>query len=335
MIRESLGWLAVRIAPAFLGVIAAGCGVDPGTLVLAPSIFPNEGRLGDRACAPGCKGVTVGISVDSNFIPLGDSGEDYGLATGDIAVRLYDPNASWHVDVPARAVFTSPAYAGSAFAAARSGAWVAVALFDLPNASDLPALVYPKLLWVQVLKRGVPSTVDIASFTVTGEGGKATTSITPDPALDLRSRPAIRLRPVAGSGAFPTGPSSPLLGSLEFEIEYPAAVAAPIVYPGTEAALATAITGPGSETGRTRVVVVDPKGFRLSAPQGGIATSAGEGPLLDVVFATKTGPFQASEIRIWKLMVTDVDGNTVIDRRSTPPGGESTSLFTLVPVANQ
>jgi len=335
MIREAIGRATGLIGSALLLVIVAGCGVDPGTLAFAPSIFPNEGRLGDRACAPGCKGVTVGIAVDSNFIPLGDAAEDYGLTTSDVAVRLSDPNASWNVDVPARAVFTSPAYAGGAFATARSGAWVTVALFDLPNAADLPALAYPQLLLVRVLTRGVASTTDLASFTVTGEGGKATTSFIPDPALDLRSRPAIRLRPAAGAGAFPTGSSSPLLGSLEFEIEYPATVAAPVVYPGTEAALATAMTGPGSEAGRTRVVVVDPKGFRLAVPTGGLATSAGEGPLLDIVFDTKTGPFLASEIRIWKLLVTDVDGNTVIDRRSTPPGGDSTSLFTLIPVANQ
>jgi len=250
-----------------------------------------------------------------------------------VTLQLEDPGGAWSVPLGVRGVFSSRAHPGSQAAVGSPGAELSVAVFDLPNETQIPvALTYPATVRVRAVISGGSVSPRVATLTLLGAGASPAT-LWPEPGSDLATRPMVRLRPLEGAGGFAAGGGAPLIAGLEFEIEYPPAVGSPSVFPATEAAFATALVGPGSASGRARVVIVDPKGFRLKDPSH--ADRAGEGPLVDVVFGTKTGAFTSSQFKIWNLFVTDVNGNVVLDRRAPPLGPDSTSAFIVTAVRSQ
>ncbi|MCC6639925.1 MAG: hypothetical protein IT386_02035 [Deltaproteobacteria bacterium] len=336
--------MSIRHALVSAGLIA-GVAVSPGCnpvnfLGGGTAIFPSEARLGAASCAP-CKGATVALSIDGNYAPASDSAEHSGVwsqnvagvVTSNVTIQIEDPGGTWTAPLPLRGVFTSRTHPGSQAASAFPGGELSVAVFDLPNETQIPVtLTYPAAVWVRATISGASLAPRVATLTLLGAGASPAV-LWPDPGTDLPSRPMVRLRPLKGAGGFAAGPASPLIAGLEFEIEYPSTVANPSVFPATEAVYATALVGPGSASGRARVVIVDPKGFRLADPITG--DRAGEGPLVDVVFGTKTGAFTSSQFKIWSLFVTDVNGNVVLDRRALPLGPDSTSAFLITAVRGQ
>ncbi|CAG0987096.1 hypothetical protein MYXO_02189 [Myxococcaceae bacterium] len=331
---------ASRALAKLVWLAFAGGSLGCNPVSLGPVIFPSEARLGAPACSP-CKGATVALAVDANYAPLSDDQEDHGAwsesvagtVASNVTLQLEDPGGAWTVPLAVRGVFSSRTNSGSQVAAGFPGAELSVAVFDLPNETQIPvALTYPAAVRVRASISGSPVLPRVATLTLLGAGASPAT-LWPEPGSDLVSRPAVRLRPLKGEGGFAAGAAAPRIGGLEFEIEYPPTLGSPSAFPATEAAFATALVGPGSVSGRARVVIVDPKGFQLDDP--GNADRAGEGPLVDIVFGTKTGAFASSQFKIWNLFVTDVNGNVVLDRRSPPLGPDSTSAFVVTAVRNQ
>ena len=289
--------------------VALSLGCNPLSPLGGTALFPTEARLGAASCTP-CKGATIAFSIDSNYAPATDSAEHHGawsqsvagVVTSNVTLQLEDPGGAWTAPLTVRGVFSSRTQPGSQAALAFPGAEISVALFDLPNETQIPVtLTYPATVRVRAVISGPSVPPRVAALTLLGAGAS----------------PAV---------FWP----EPLIAGLEFEIEYPPTVANPSVFLATEAVYATALVGPGSASGRTRVVIVDPKGFRLGDPIN--EDRAGEGPLVDVVFGTKTGAFTSSQFRIWSLFVTDVNGNVVLDRRALPLGPDSTSAFLITAV---
>lgn len=335
--------MPIRRAVACVGLsagVALGLGCNPLSPLGGTALFPTEARLGAASCTP-CKGATIAFSIDSNYAPATDSAEHHGawsqsvagVVTSNVTLQLEDPGGAWTAPLTVRGVFSSRTQPGSQAALAFPGAEISVAVFDLPNETQIPVtLTYPATVWVRAVISGPSVPPRVAALTLLGAGASPAV-FWPEPGTDLASRPMVRLRPLKGAGGFAAGPSAPLIAGLEFEIEYPPTVANPSVFLATEAVYATALVGPGSASGRTRVVIVDPKGFRLGDPIN--EDRAGEGPLVDVVFGTKTGAFTSSQFRIWSLFVTDVNGNVVLDRRALPLGPDSTSAFLITAVRSQ
>jgi len=306
--------------------------------MLESLVYPEQAQLGASSCSP-CPGSTIAITLDSSFIPLYDVQEDYALTKRNLVIRVQDSasdaSRTWFVDVVPRSVFSTAALPASHWTESGApGSWLTVAVLDLPNVSSIPAsLSYPKTLYLKLVARnGPPSTLVFGRVSVVGANGSPTTAFFPG--LDsLESRPALRLRAVQATypQGFQVGPSSPLVGGIEFELEYPGSLQNPIVYPMTDAAGATATTGPGSGPNRIRVLIVDADGFQFKDP--GSPARAGEAPFVDIVFKKNppSGAFpSASQFVVRKLYVTDINGNTLIDRRTGAT--DSTGLFNLYPV---
>jgi len=280
------------------------------------------------------------MSLDSSFIPYFDNVEDYGLSKQNVVIRMSDSPTSasrtWYKDIVPRAVFSTSAIPASRLTLSVSEAWLTLAVFDLPSVSD-PSLPSPfpfgSVVYLKLVARGVESASSpvVGRINIYGSAGQPSTFFPEASGLD--SRPTLRLRAHRASypAGFEAGTSSPLVAGIEFEIEYPSSLQNPVVYPMTEAAGATAVTGPGSDVNRVRVLLVDGDGFRFSDP--GRPDKAGDGPFVDVVFQKNpaNGVFPPiGQFVIRKLFVTDVNGNTLIDRRSGST--DSTTFFDLVAV---
>lgn len=328
--------LTLAVVSAFASV---GCTPD-GAGGLEALVFPREARLGS----------TAAIAVDSNYIQLIDNQEYYDLRKGRLRILLED-DFGVRVEANLRQVFDLGSPAWSRFAAGnpaalvapRPGAWMTVALFDLPT-SGLSFTGPPEVASVIVEIDGVEDTSRRGRIEITGSGGVPTeiAMLTSPGEADLESQPLLRLRAIRANAGSPGFQDSWVIGGIEFDVQWLVCMKAPKVHPDSDATGATALTGsvsPGEPWfNKTRVVLIDPEGFKLSRPNnafgGSSPTAAGQGPFVTMVFDRTGGPVGCSEVseplfRVEHLYVTDLDGVALIDRRGL---GDSTDLVDMIVV---
>jgi hypothetical protein len=293
-----------------------------------PLVFPPEARLG----------ATAAILIDSNYIKLADEWEFYDLKSDRIEIFLEDASSAQE-QATVRQVFDLEASSWSRYAATSPGAWVTVALFDLPQSglSTGPASVTVEI-------DGGAAT-RVGTIEILGSGGVPTNISFPSTAESaetlLESKPTLRLRAIRAEEATDPGFDDEwLIGGIEFDVEYVPCVDMR-AFPDSEAAGATAIIGPPSPGAawhvRRHVVMVDPNGFQLKRPNNfwGLSspTSAGQGPFLTIAL-DRGGALVCTELvpahfKIENLHVTDVDGETLIDERGE---GDSTDYVDVIVV---
>jgi hypothetical protein len=309
-------------------LVLAGCSAS-GEFGGAPMIWPKTA----------CPGATVGLVVDSNYVPYPLEHVEFpNLSPGDVSIRIKQTVGSRQVAI--RALVGGAALPTSFFGEAKPGSSVSIAVFDLPTDLEsgpgwdvwfvweppgggswapwkTPGFVISPLPKIKVLSCTQPDT-PVAFF------GQLDQDLQPLPMLRLRALPDQGGAPQNPDGFVPTWE----IGSIEFELSFPnTAVQNPRVRTATEAASSLAVVGPGAASNSVRVYLVAPNGIQFS--EAGSLDGLGQGPFLDVVF-DKSGPFQTDQFDIWDLYVTDPDGDVLIDRRGDPE--PSTTYFALYTV---
>jgi hypothetical protein len=161
---------------------------------------------------------------------------------------------------------------------------------------------------------------------------------------DLAGRRTLRLRPVAATGGAPgfdTSGNGDPIGAIALVLRHSDCVGSFTARGATEATNATVIVGTpvSAGTGYTRVqlILVEPNGFGLDQPAGGDPNAAGQGPILDIAFNAITIGSCAEVIpeqwfELEDLHVSDLDGETLIDRRGESPD-DSESYFHVLLMA--
>lgn len=311
------------------------CQPDPGgSIYPETAVFPNEARLGG----------TVAIAIDSNYLPVWDSVERYDLDRRRIMAFVRD-DAGVELQATVRSVF-SLSVAPSAWSAADSpGRWVSVALIDLP-ATGLQVPSDHARVQVRVWVGQALEYVSHGTISLVGDGGTTWLNSMLWYERSLESRSLLRLRAVRRDPQTGTtsGPPDAFLdswqiGGIEFEVEYPPCLKPPEAFGNSEAVLGTGIVNvpdPLASPRKAHVVLFAPQGFSVKRPNDPLLTTAapneaGEGPILDLAFDRATGGatcnlIDASDFVIRKLLVTDKNGETLIDRRTG--NTDSSDLFT-------
>ena len=342
--------LGRAIAAAALLVLLSSCSPDyrhtPADYQLL--VFPREAELGASAAAV----------IGSNYIPGGDSYEDYRLEPSRVAVTLKDAsNNEWPATV--RSVFPIAASATSRLAETMPGAWATVVLFDLPDdptsAFDFGtdptyrADVVISIDNVQKTDDGAVGSIVLTGHGQAGTGGSPTSVLWFGGVESLElDRIVMRFRPVLDSdgqsGGFPLEPGGTVIGGLEADLVYFAPCfkdAEP--YTESEGVDAGIYLGPvqvlgvgGGWWNYQRLVVTDPQGFTLNPPAGGANDALGEGPLIDITFdrpnqgVIDCESFPEPSLFLWNVYVVGPDGSEVADQRGTGGTlGESSDLFKL------
>lgn len=312
--------------------LAAGLACTPTETpgVFEPLVFPSEARLGG----------TAAVVIDSNYIALADDYERYDLENDRVHIILEDATGA-RADASLRQVFDLEPAAWSRYAQTRPGAWATVALFDLPQTGLATG---PATVIVEI--EGVEDATRQGRIEIVGSGGAPTEIVFPSAAEDaetlLESEPILRLRAIRADAGNPGFQDAWTIAGIELDVEYYGCLRNARAFPDSDAARATAVLGPPQPGAplheRRHVVLVDPKGFRLARPNDyfGLAspTSAGQGPFLTMAFdrgtaITCSGELGPGYFKIENLYVTDVDGQSLIDRRGQ---GDSTDLVDVVVV---
>lgn len=306
-------------------------------------VFPREAELGASAA----------VVIGSNYIPGGDSYEDYRLEPSRVGVTIKDAS-DVELTATVRSVFPVAASATSRLAETMPGAWATVVLFDLPTDPTETfelgrADVIISIDGAEQLADGAVGSIVVTGFGGAGIGGQPTSivwwggvaSLELDRIL-MRFRPA--LDPDGQSGGFPQEAGGTDIGGIEADLVYfgPCFKDAE-AYTGSEAVDAGIYLGPVQVLGvgggwwkYQRLVVTDPQGFTLQPPSGGAANALGEGPLIDITFdrpnqsVIDCEAFPGPSLFLWNVYVVRPDGTEIADQRGTGGTlGESSDLFTL------
>ncbi len=342
-----------------LGVlVACNAGFD-GSGTNDALMFPFEGQLGPPGGGTPPKGTTVTWVIDSNYFPMADDYERFDLHRNNLQVRITDDAAvpQWGpVTIPTRAVFELRPAAWSKRNEEWKGAFVTVTMFDLPSVSSMGSSFdtvlasegYPQAATLELRTSGGALLGSSSTFQIQGEAGKPNpimdALVEPDFVFSLEERRMIRVRPTRAVGAFDeTLFSGVTLGSIEFDLEWnPDCGSGISAFAQSEAHLGTTLVGPtqslnGGATKRAHVVYLDPKGFTLAflgSGVGGDVSVAGEGPVLDLLFAPDDPPGNTctpinptEDFTVKNLVVSNLAGATVINDAASP-SNDSTSKFT-------
>jgi hypothetical protein len=293
-------------------LVVVGC--DSGTQ--APIAFPARAYVGET--------VSFAVSTDSVSIP--EVNKSHDISKENVEIRLTDPNdASQFVVVTPRSVIAGASATGTSFSEQNGVAELSIATFDVPQ--TLPSsFVIPGTLWLTAhrLPGGelVGGTVELEIVGPASEGSGPTSFHPFGAENQLQPRPSLRVRAL-----WPGFDSAWVIGSVQFEISYPASVSNPRAFARLQAAKGLAFAKDVA-AGSARILVVDPRGFQLPAPIGA-DDELGGGPFVDIIFG-QSQPFTASEFTISNLLVTDLDGNVLVDNP-----GDASGFFRLYARANQ
>lgn len=340
-----MGWRRFAVSLSAIS-LAAGCTLGPdGTGPPQPLVFPWEGQLGDSGL-----GTSVAIVLDSNYIDPHDDMELYTLNKSRISVvARREPTGQTAVTI-LRAVFGMQAPPISNVQLDRPGAWIAVALVDLPRAASLgdpTATEFPFLVTLQVRVDG--NVVYEPKVRIVGRTGQ------PNPIFDssfaaawqvnqlLDYQPTIRLRGKRNQGTNQNAfdENWPPIGGVEFDFKHKTICFEAIrAYGSSEASEATGIVGdPFDVSGGYRTVhvaLLDAEGIELRyLTSDGMAnpdvTLAGTGPFIDLgVDRTRFSNSSCNmsnpaNFDILNFRVVDVDGNAllevadpIVDTEATP-----------------
>lgn len=296
-------------------------------------------------------GSTVAMSIGGNALPIDpwnlentQDVERYDLSVANVVLRVADDSAMGYTDLVPRSVFEVAAadpvrIDWTVDPPPIRGAYVTIAVFDPRDDANDPLPIdpatYPRDTTVQLVVDGNPSPVIIGRLNILGGGGTPTSFLPSGGQFASTSAVLGMVRLVARVAAPGQSGFDPawLVGSIEFTLVYPDARArGPEIFLNSEANEGTAILTPGGSVGTARVVVADPKGFslpeHLSHPG-----QAGSGPIIDLRFE-RLAPFDPqdpAQFAIRDLVVSDLDGNPLIDER----GNDATSYFRLVGLRNE
>lgn len=311
--------IPIAICAACLAVIACRDDGSQSGQVLA---WPPRAMGGD----------TVSIGIETTRIDY-DPYKHFDLSTENLTLRLEEVGQPANfIEIDPRAVVSATADAATELERNHPGTELQIAVFDVPDGSQvaLPFSAYPASIRVVPLREGIPlnegTTSSFAVFELeAATGGQATPFWPPSGLQELEPLPSLRLRPLwydAGGLRFePTW----TIGSIQFDLGYPVAVQNPKAIAKGRASGGTALARPiGSQT--ARVLVVAPDGFQLPPTAG---SGLGLGPLIDVVF-DKTGAFDESGFTLTNLVVTDPDGNPLVEEP-----GDASAYFTMIVRRNQ
>ncbi len=243
-------------------------------------VFPGEARLGGSAA----------FAIDSNYILLADATERYDLHRDRVQIRIADDSGGPGPLATVRSVFSADASANSILSKTAPGAFVTVAIFDLPSASELVFNEeYPLVTEIELEVDGAPTAV-IGSIELLGPGGTPTLL-----GIDYTSRfleetlePTTVFRLRGRRSFFQDGW---VIGAIDLEFAYLGpCLENPRASAATDGANATTLIGPAplfpSGNG-LRLLVLDPEGFELVPPNPFGFTdpdAAGNGPLIDIAF---------------------------------------------------
>lgn len=306
------------VALLFFVLLASAC----DRIAQQPYPFPKRAYLGE----------TISIAIDTDSLYVGS--KNFTLSSENVRIQLWDQGSDATFNLTPRGVITSATALGTKASEQDGATEISVAVFDLP--STLPAgfstppsdvwvmtLLYPSMEYVD---GNVFPTVRILGPASQGDGATTFYPGLPEIPTAIEARleplPALRLR-----AKRPQFQHTWTIGSIQFEVVYPSSVSSPRAYSKITAAGALAYAT-GISTGRARVVLVDPKGFKLNAG-GAPPTALGPGPFVDIAF-NQSAPFSTSNFDIENLLVTDVNGNVLID-----DPGNSEEYFELYARANQ
>jgi hypothetical protein len=305
---------------ALLALAILGC----DQVVDQPIAFPKRAYLGET--------VSVAIDTDAS-VPL-PGGKAYTLSRENVRIQLWDQITNETTEIVPRAVALGTTPLATTAGEADGASEVSIAVFDLPTTlppgfSPLPAAVWIVPLFFPGLTEINPlmyPTLEILGPPSQGEGATTFFPSPPEfapPAIEARLEPLPALRVMAKQAKFP---SAWAIGSIQFEVAYPTSlVANPRAYAKTTVARAFAHAEDLSP-GRARTMLVDPLGLRLR-------DSGTAGPFVDIVF-DQSAPFEAAAFDIENLLVTDLNGTPLVDRREAVPD-DSETYFTLYVRANQ
>jgi len=313
-----------------LGVASAACTpgtLPPGIAAGVPAVFPSEARLGS----------TVALVLDSNRIPLLETNERNNLSRDNVEVSIEDAAGAF-VPVTLRSVFYGRPGAHSVFAEQEPGAWVAVALFDLP--ADLGFSSYDPAPEVSIrvsIDGGSPDPYrSAARIQITGDGGTPQSYYYLIAGLfeeALEPLPAVRIRARDDAGAFAWqdgqgGPAA--IGAIEFHLDYPACLSNPRAAAASDAERGTVLLA-DQGGGTVKVMLIHPSGFTLPKNTDSLNPSnpfAGGGPFLEVAFDSTCG-FDPAQFDVRELLVADPMGGILLDERQQTSSLQHFSLYTL------
>lgn len=277
-------------------------------------------------------GDTVSIGIETNLIDH-EPYKKFDLSTENLEIRLEEVGQPANaITIPPKAIVSAMADPSAQLDRDEPGVELQVAVFDIPDGSivSLPFSGYPVMVRVVPMREGQPLNDGVvATFAVleleAATGGQPTTFWPPHGLQDLEPLPSLRLRPLWVSGGQLRFAPSWTIGSIQFDLTYPATIQnISAVGKGRAAHNTVVVRNIGSQT--VRVLLVAPDGFQLPVPLSGFAL--GLGPLIDIVF-DKIGGFDEGEFTITNLLVTDPDGNLLAEEP-----GDARPYFAMIPRRN-
>ena len=321
-------WLLRFLALAFT---AAGCGAD-----LRPAVFPSEARLGS----------TVALTLDGNQIEKSEHLDRNDVSRENVRIWIEDASYTLVEISPIRSVFYGGTQMLGSYEENRPGAWVAVALFDLPGDLGFSSYDPPPERQLIVEFNGDPNDTSATFIKITGEGGSPQQFFPVDQSLitvpyatpiesALEPHPTLRIRADANAGAFKwqdgNGDLIPI-GAIEMVVAYPSCVSNPKAQATSDAHRATVLLDDAA--GTAKLLLLDPTGFTLpKTPKQNAAAPGhsfrGGGPIIEVAF-DKSCAFDASQFDITSLLVADTMGDVLLDERQEPSSLQHFALYTLV-----
>jgi hypothetical protein len=314
-----------RFAVSIAFGLVLGCNQPVGQ----PIVYPHRAYLGE----------TISVAIDTDHSPV--QGRNYTLSGDNVRIQITDTVTNATATLVPRAIVLGANPLNTPLGEQQGTTEVSIAVFDLPTElppdpstdpatpfSALPttvtvfAVFHPDLT---VINPQMYPTLEILGPAEEGQGPTTFFPSPPDfapPPIEVALEPLPALRVAAKTLKFPSTWS---IGSIQFDVVYNTAlVGNPRAYAKTMVAKAYARAVDVSP-GRARAMLVDPQGLELRA-------SAARGPFVDIVF-DKTAPFETADFSIEDLLVSDVDGNVLVDMRT---GTDlSSTYFTLYARANQ
>lgn len=313
--------------------VALGCtwGHEQPVGTGRPVVFPGEALLGASAA----------IVIDSNYIPtgIGDALEHYDLHSGRVRILIEDTTGT--APATLRSVFPLHAEASSVMAASAPGAWFLIALFDLPQASEMSLATFPSFQKVYIEVDGANLGTK-GLIKILGTGGEPTV-FDGEPILEpleqtLEAGTLLRLRAVWTDGS--SEGFDPLweIAGLSLKLRYDSGcLDAPRGFGVGEAVDASvgigAAVAEGSPWVAAPLVLADVSGFVLLDSQNADETLGGQGPFLDIGF-DRVNPESCPDpledyVELHDLVVTDADGATLLDLRGPTLGPDSSRYFAI------
>jgi hypothetical protein len=306
---------SIRLATlSLLALAAAAC----DHAAQQPIAFPKRAYLGE----------TISTAIDTDFGLI--AAKEFTLSSENVRIQLMDQVTEATYVVTPRAVILGSSAPGTSSAEYDGLVEVSVAVFDLPSTLPAGFTAPPSDVWIIPLHHpsGEPidpylfPTLRILGPAAQGEGATTFVPLTSPPdwtlPIEKKLEPLPSLRIQAVNTKFPAAWA---IGGIQFDVVYPASVSNPRAYARNTTARGLAHANDVA-TRRARVMLVDPieLELKLSAPKG---------PFVDIVF-DQSAPFATVDFDIENLIVTDVNGNVLVD-----DAGNSEEYFLLYARANQ